>query len=474
MVIAQISVPRLSMPIKKKILILGAGPCGLGAAWRLQERGFQDFLILEASDHAGGLASSFVDSKGFTWDTGGHVQFSHYEDFDRVMDLVLPNQWLNHQRESWIWIFNRFIPYPFQNNLWRLPEEIQNECILALENLSNNWLSQPANFKDWILQSFGEGIARIFMLPYNFKVWAYPPEDMSYQWIGERVATIDLKRVKENICQKKDDISWGPNSTFRFPLKGGTGAIWKSVASFIQPAKIKLNTFVVAIDRDRSEVTLSTGEKIEYESLLSTLPLTKLAEISKFNLKGNLLSSDSNIVGIGIEGEIPEFLKTKCWMYFPESDVPFYRVTVFSNYSPHNVPDPKIHWSLMVEVSSSIKKPENIDTVIEDSIAGLKKIGFILPHEKIVSKWQYSACPGYPTPSLNRDEIVDHALNELSQSKIYSRGRFGAWKYEVSNQDHTFMQGFEWADWYTKGIPEVTAFSSSEANAPGKRPLRPF
>jgi hypothetical protein len=50
------------------------------------------------------LASSFTDIKGFTWDIGGHVQFSHYEDFDRVMDLALPDGWLHHQRESWVWI----------------------------------------------------------------------------------------------------------------------------------------------------------------------------------------------------------------------------------------------------------------------------------------------------------------------------------------------------------------------------------
>jgi len=60
-----------------EVLILGAGPCGLGAGLFLKRAGFTDFQIVEAGSEPGGLARSFVDEKGFTWDIGGHVQFSH-------------------------------------------------------------------------------------------------------------------------------------------------------------------------------------------------------------------------------------------------------------------------------------------------------------------------------------------------------------------------------------------------------------
>jgi len=82
-------------------LIIGAGPTGLGAAWRLEQRGIRDWLILEAGDTPGGLAQSVVDDHGFTWDLGGHVQFSHYELFDQLMDELLGvDGWLYHDRES--------------------------------------------------------------------------------------------------------------------------------------------------------------------------------------------------------------------------------------------------------------------------------------------------------------------------------------------------------------------------------------
>ena len=70
-------------------LIIGAGPTGLGAAWRLAQRGIHDWLLLEAGQVPGGLAQSVVDEHGFTWDLGGHVQFSHYEMFDQLMDDLL-------------------------------------------------------------------------------------------------------------------------------------------------------------------------------------------------------------------------------------------------------------------------------------------------------------------------------------------------------------------------------------------------
>jgi protoporphyrinogen oxidase len=104
-----------------KILILGAGCTGLGAAIRFQELGHDNFLVLEQNGYPGGLATSFVDEQGFTWDVGGHVQFSHYDYFDRLVERALGQAWLHHVRQSYIWIRERFVPYPFQNNIRTLP-----------------------------------------------------------------------------------------------------------------------------------------------------------------------------------------------------------------------------------------------------------------------------------------------------------------------------------------------------------------
>jgi protoporphyrinogen oxidase len=438
------------MSKKVKFLIIGAGPAGLGAAYRLKDLGEEDYLIIEKKDHEGGLATSFLDPQGFTWDIGGHVQFSHYPYFDQAMEEALGKEgWLHHQRESWVWMRNRFIPYPFQNNIHRLPDVERNQCLAGLENPPSN---QKENFKDWILGSFGEGISKLFMIPYNFKVWAYPPEDLSYSWIGERVSVVDVDRIKENIRLDRDDVSWGPNNTFQFPVRGGTGSIWQSIAKTVGLEKIQFNHEATEIEPNKKEVINSNGEKIEYQHLLSTMPLDCLAkrvhslsEESKESAQ-ELVHSSTHIIGIGLKGQPSEDLKTKCWMYFPEDDCPFYRVTVFSNYSPNNVPDINQQYSLMAEVSESSKKPNNHESIVEDVIAGLKNTNLIKDEDQIISKWHYYAPYGYPTPSLGRDKVLNKVIPELDKLGVYSRGRFGAWQYEVSNQDHTFMQGVEWVD----------------------------
>lgn len=450
---------------KIQYLILGAGPTGLGAAHRLKGLGVKNFLVAEKLAHAGGLATSYVDDKGFTWDIGGHVQFSHYAYFDQVMDEALGvDGWNHHQRESWVWIKNRFVPYPFQNNIHRLPKSDQDRILADLENPGRNQKQELANFRDWLAQSFGESLCQLFMYPYNFKVWAFDPAKMNYKWIGERVATVDVARIKENIKLNRDDVSWGPNSTFRFPKSGGTGAIWRSVAQQIGAEHFLYEEKLVGIDANLKVATFASGLEISYECLLSTLPLDKLyptianaPTLSSLSAHAQkMVYSTTNIVGVGIEGTPPSELKTKCWMYFPESNSPFYRVTVFSNYAQANVPANGSFYSLMTEVSESCDKPVNQETLVDEVLQGLKACKLMSENAKVASIWSFRAPHGYPTPFLERDQLLKDLIPPLQEFQIYSRGRFGGWKYEVSNQDHSFMQGVEWANLMVNHEPEST------------------
>jgi protoporphyrinogen oxidase len=449
---------------KVKFLLIGAGPTALGAAYRLKDLGEQDYLLVERNSWVGGLAASFKDPAGFTWDIGGHVQFSHYGYFDEAMKVALPpSEWLHHQRESWVWMKERFVPYPFQNNIRYLPRDSMWSCLKGLVDITlDPPKGKPANFGEWIMASFGRGVAEEFMFPYNFKVWAYHPTQMSYQWIGERVATIDLCRILENVVYEKMDASWGPNNTFQFPRQGGTGAIWDSIARHVGMDRILLNCAVASIDPEAKQVMLGNGRTIRYDHLLSTIPVDVLTTLVKGTPESvrrraaQLKHSSSNIVGIGVQGAPHELLKTKCWMYFPEDNCPFYRMTMFSNYSPNNVPDIDRHFSLMCEVSESPEKPVRRDQLIQETIRGLYNTGLLLPENEVVSKWTYTAEYGYPTPSLDRDEILSDVIPYLDGRGVYSRGRFGGWKYEVSNQDHTFMQGVEWINFVVNSEPEKT------------------
>lgn len=113
------------------------------------------------------------------------------------------------------------------------------------------------------------------MRPYNFKVWACPTTAMQCEWLGERVAAPDVTRAITNVIHNKEDAGWGPNAVFRFPKTGGMDAIWKGVAELLPKDKQRYGAgcAVVAIDAAAKKATLASGDVVEYESLLTTMPL---------------------------------------------------------------------------------------------------------------------------------------------------------------------------------------------------------
>jgi protoporphyrinogen oxidase len=433
-----------------RILILGAGPTGLGAAYRLQELGFNDFLVVEAQENAGGLSRSYVDPQGFTWDLGGHVQFSHYRYYDEALDRALGDAWIHHQRESWIWIKRRFVPYPFQYNLHRLDPEDRDRAVKGLEQTARNGQRGEArDFRQWIDATFGEGIADLFLYPYNLKIWGYPLEMLGSHWMGERVAVPDLERVRRNIQENRDDVSWGPNNTFRFPARGGTGAIWEAVAKRIEPARLLFGVVVVGVDLPGRQALLANGRRLNYEALITTQPLDLLCTMcdglapEARSAAAALMHSSVHVVGVGLSGGKPETVGKKCWMYFPEANSPYYRITVFSNYSPSNVPGSE-YWSLMAEICESPYRPVDMDGLRSWALRAMRDDGLIPRGTEIASYWHKRLEYGYPTPIRARDELLACILPVLEKHRVFSRGRFGAYKYEVSNQDHSFMQALNW------------------------------
>jgi len=441
-------------------LIIGAGPTGLGAALRLTELGATDFLVLDRNDYVGGLSASFTDAAGFTWDLGGHVLFSHYEYYDRVLEEALEGRFLEHQRVSRVRLAGGWVPYPFQNNIRHLPPALQWECVQGLlpGRRDEHTGGAPQNFAEWFQRVFGAGITRLFMQPYNFKVWATPPEEMAYHWIGERVSLVDLEKVLENLVLQKDDVGWGPNRLFRFPLHGGTGEIYRNVARRFEE-RILLQCPVTRIDAKNRMVHTPRGE-IRYTNLLNTGPLDLLvrdllaeAPDRMRDAAGLLEHNGVFVAGVGVAGTRED---DTCWMYFPEANCPFYRLTNFHNYSPNNVHPAGQARGLMAETSFSRHKPEDPQGLMESTVRGLQATEMLAHEDTVVSRWEAVLDYGYPVPTLRRDEALQLLIPWLESQGIASRGRFGGWKYEVANMDHSLMQGVEWAERIILDNPETT------------------
>jgi hypothetical protein len=110
----------------------------------------------------------------------------------------------------------------------------------------------------------------------------------------------------------------------------------------------------------------------------------------------------------------------------------------------------------MLEISESSYKPVDLETIVKDSIQGLVNTEMLRPDDEIVSTYHRRFDHGYPTPSLEREGALTQLLPKLQEKGIWSRGRFGSWRYEVGNQDHSFMLGVEAVDNIVNGSVELT------------------
>lgn len=440
-----------------RVVVLGAGPTGLGCAHRLAERGHADWDIYEAAGYVGGLAASETDPEGFIWDHGGHVMFSHYPYVDELIARMLGEDREEHVRQASVFIHGRLVPYPIQHNIHRLPSEVFTECrdgILAAQATDH----PSETFAEWIAATFGEGLAHHFMRPYNEKVWAHPLEEMGVTWQGERVPDVDVARIDANHAANRDDAGWGPNATFSFPALG-TGLLFERIAAAL-PRAVNLGRRSISVDAGRRTVTFADGTSTGYDHLVSTIPLTELVrglddappELS--DAARSLRHTSGIFVGIGVRGEVPP---ERCWVYYPDPDVPFYRVTYLSNYARRMTPRPGL-FSLLAEISVGERDLFPVHEAIDRTVDAMVRVGLLTEDQArhdVVSRHVMPVRHSYPVPTLGRDAALATIQEWLAARSIRSRGRFGAWRYEIGNTDHSLMMGVEAADAALDGTTEA-------------------
>lgn len=411
--------------------------------------------MFEGEAHAGGLASSVRDPAGFTWDLGGHVVFSHFGEFDRLLDEVMGDDVYEHERASYIRFGERWVPYPFQNNLRHLEPELVTECLLGLIEAPGGDLDM--DFGSWMEATFGAGISRVFMRPYNAKVWATAAEDMASAWIGERVSVVDYRRALQNVLLGRDDVGWGPNNTFRFPRTGGTGEIYRRLANQLGP-RVHFGRELSRIEPERRVLEFADGETEEYDALVTTVPLDRLvgmladASTELTEAAATLRHTSVCVVGVGYERPLDD---EKCWMYFPDSGVPFYRATNFARYSAANVPGSDTgRFSAYLTETAFAPDAGRPEALADRVVAGLVTGGVVGDDQGIASIHPIDVDYAYPVPTLSRDSALETIQPWLMERDIYARGRFGAWRYEMGNMDHAVKMGIDVAHWLLEGRPE--------------------
>lgn len=413
---------------KKRIFILGAGLAGLSAAWHLQRRGI-DCQIFEKEAEVGGLCRS-KKIGGFTFDHDGHVlHFKHRYTFNFIRKL-LKNNLIKHQRSAWIYAFDKYIRYPFQVNLYGLPPSVVRECLLGFVNiLKNNKIKdrKDLNFYGWINQTFGEGIAKHFMVPYNTKFWTLPPRELTCEWLDGFIPVPSLDQLLEGTIESSQR-KFGYNSQFWYPKRGGIASLPLALASEIK--NIHTHCKAVEIDVVKKEIRTSFGNKEKFDYLISTIPLPEMAHLINgmpkqvYPLFKKLRWNSIFNLNLGISQE--NFLG-RHWIYFPQRALSFFRVGFFNNFSSHITPAGTS--SLYAEVAYSKKKPIDKNSIVVRIKEDLRKAGILNGNNKICAQDVNDIEYGYPIYDINYSSARENIIKAFVKNDILPCGRYGSWRY---------------------------------------------
>jgi UDP-galactopyranose mutase len=485
------SLPQPSPSQSVPVLVVGAGPTGLSAAYHL---GAQAMLV-EQQERVGGWCRSIVD-KGFTFDFAGHIMFSTDPYVHELYRLLLGDNVHWQDREAWIYSKGVYTRYPFQGALYGLPPSVIKECVVgAIEARFGTSVTKagaraetsadytgperrdmfepllravngrppapakvlryggpdrrqgvtkgpPRNFKEFIYKVWGSGIAKHFAIPYNEKLWAVPLEEMETSWLGGRVPLPDLEDMIEGTLSPVPK-PMGPNARFGYPLKGGFQALMDGFLPHVR-GDVRTNTRVTRVSPLRRTVTLDDGTTVRYGHLISTMPLPKLVALAGDEAPAHVQEAARALRHVSVRcvniGVGRPAITDKHWIYYPEETI-FHRIFVQANASPHCSPPGGFGFTCEITYSPAKPLPCEGDDLIRRCIADAISVGFIRADDPIWAANQVDLPVAYVVYDHGRAENVERIRAWLETHDIILAGRYSEWEYY--NSDHAFIAGMK-------------------------------
>jgi protoporphyrinogen oxidase len=397
--------------------------------------------LFEKNERAGGLVRT-ERVNGFSFDYTGHLLHMREERTRALVldDLDLKEDFAPVQRDSWVYSHGRYTRAPFQANLFGLPPEVVRECLEGALRAHAKPMRKGRfhSFEDFNLGTFGEGIYRHFMEPYNTKLWGVHPSKMSVEFMGRFVPKPSLTQIFEGALFDVG-MPQGYNANFIYPKRVGIELLSRALAARVA---VRTGVRAVAVDARRRQVAFSDGQVVAYSRLVTTLPLPRLvagikdAPATVRRAAGRLRASSVLNVNLGIAGRN---VSTKQWVYVPEAELPFYRVGFYHNFSKAMVP--KGGSSVYAEMSYSPERPLDKAAAPARVKAGLRRMGILRASDSIAAQWVADIADAYVVYDSHRTASVDTIQAWLKGQNIVSTGRWGRWEYAA--MEDAIWQGAE-------------------------------
>lgn len=483
----------------KNVVIIGAGPAGLTAAYELLKSGGYNVTVLEASDRIGGISQT-VRYNGNRMDIGGHRFFSKDE---RVMNWwydILPPQgapskdelilgtskeydkngvdpektddvMLKRNRVSRIYYNGKFFDYPVSLK-W---ETIKNMGFIATMKAGFSYLGavmhkQPEDsLENFYRNRFGKVLYSMFFEGYTEKLWGRHPKYISADWGSQRVKGLSIRAVIADMFGKifgnKRKVETSLIEEYIYP-KLGPGQLYEKVRDKIveMGGEVKMNCPVVKINEVSGKIEsvdyTENGEKktLGGDIFISSMPVKDL--LDSFNnpnkemkeIADGLPYRDFITVGLLVDKlkiQNKTNIKTvnnivpDCWIYVQDTSVKLGRIQIFNNWSPYMVKDfEKYVWIGLEYFCDEGDKYWNMsdEDFIEFAKSELEKIG-VIDKNDVVDAHREKVKKAYPAyfDTYNRiDELISY-LNGFEN--LYCVGRNGQHRY--NNMDHSMVTAFE-------------------------------
>jgi UDP-galactopyranose mutase len=421
------SMPSSSVP---EVIVVGAGPAGLGAGLALGPRA----LVLEQAADAGGLSGSF-EFEGAIFDRGGHSFHTPHPHVRALVEQVV--ELFEQPRDARCFSHGCLIPYPFQKHFRDISDErVVLDCADGLNGVGKS--QTAANFLEFLQGRFGPGIGRHFLIPYNRKLWGAGLARLAADWVGERVAAPEgVHEVFDERGGKRKPLQ--PDTRVAYPARGGFGTIMTALAERLP--NIRYRQRVVSIDPRARTLVTSAGDTHTFRELVSTLPLPALVaacqgappEIREAVQALECLSLKVVLIVIGhpVDTEIQR-------VYCADDTVPAHKLALNHNSSDYLRSLPR--HGIMAEVSCANGVPPDKE-LVRWTLDGLAMMGIVKSADEVVATRVLSVEHAYPVPTLTRDSNVARVRAWLAEHRIHTLGRFGEWAY--INSDEALNRGLQ-------------------------------
>jgi protoporphyrinogen oxidase len=418
------------------VVILGAGLSGLAAALRLK----RGYVVYERERKVGGISDTLEDS-GYRFDRTGHLLHLSKPAVRELAFDLLGDGLVELERRARIFSHGVYTHYPFQANTFGLPAEVAAECVAGFAEAyaaRGGRRAEAPTFEQFILENFGPGIARHFMIPYNRKLWGVHPREITAAWCDRFVPTPGLEEVVRGALVAPQD-RLGYNATFFYPRRG-IGELPDRMAERVPG--IELGTAPTAIDWRNRRLRVR-GAWVPYRACISSLPLDALLKLlvdppeRVARVREALRCTSLRYLDVALARKPGTPYH---WSYVPEARFPFYRVGAYSHFSRSMAPRGK--GCLYVELSS--RRPIRLDAVMPGVISGLAEMGIIRRASDVAFARPRLIKHAYVVYDGGRAPALEAAIPWLEEQGIRTVGRYGRWEYAA--MEDAIAQGFDAAD----------------------------